>query len=82
MNQRQTINSDNFNNIFKNKNNIIEELASKLTKINIQNFHNNITTDTKNKKKLQYIIEMPNDNTFIITNTKNNTKTIINLKKN
>ncbi len=81
MKERPTINSDTFSKIFKNKKDLLAQLASSLTHKNINTYLNNITTDITNKEKLKYIITMPNDNTIIITNTINNKETIINLNK-
>ncbi|MBQ6494871.1 MAG: hypothetical protein IJI49_02590 [Bacilli bacterium] len=81
MKSRQTINSDNFETIFINKEDILSEMASSLTKENINIYINNITSNKNNPNKLKYIITMPKDNIIVIKNTKNNKERIINLTK-
>lgn len=68
--KRATINSDTFHIIFnEEKTDLLEKLAAALTKIKIENFKDNITSDIQNKNKKKYIISMPDDKTFIILNT-------------
>ena len=81
MKTRQTINSDSFQTIFKNKPNLLAQLASSLTRKDINIYLNNITADINNKDKLQYIVTMPKDKIILIKDTYNNKEITINLKK-
>ena len=81
MRKRQTINSDSFQTIFKNKPTLLAQLASSLTHKDINIYLNNITADTNNEDKLQYIVTMPKDKIIIIKDTYNNKEMTINLKK-
>ena len=81
MKKRQTINSDSFQTIFKNKPTLLAQLASSLTHKDINIYLNNITTDINNNDKLQYIVTMPKDKIIIIKDTYNNKDITINLKK-
>ncbi len=81
MKKRQTINSDSFQTIFKNKPILLAELASSLTHKDKNIYLNNITTDINNNDKLQYIVTMPKDKIIIIKDTYNNKNITINLKK-
>ena len=81
MKKRQTINSDSFQTIFKNKPILLAELASSLTHKDKNIYLNNITTDINNNDKLQYIVTMPKDKIIIIKDTYNNKDITINLKK-
>ena len=75
MNNRPLINSDTFENIFKDK----EDMARSLTRNHKNKYKNKITSDKNNPNNLRYIISMPNDYTIIIKDTKNNNNTIISL---
>ena len=81
MKKRQTINSDSFQTIFKNKPILLAELASSLTHKDKNIYLNNITTDINNNDKLQYIVTMPKDKIIIIKDKYNNKNITINLKK-
>ena len=81
MKTRQTINSDSFQTIFKNQPTLLAQLASSLTHKDINIYLNNITADTNNEDKLQYIVTMPKDKIIIIKDTYNNKEMTINLKK-
>lgn len=81
MKTRQTINSDSFQTIFKNKPTLLAQLASSLTHKNINIYLNNITADINNEDKLQYIVTMPKDKIILIKDTYNNKDITINLKK-
>lgn len=81
MRKRQTINSDSFQTIFKNKPTLLAQLASSLTHKDINIYLNNITADINNEDKLQYIVTMPKDKIIIIKDTYNNKEITINLKK-
>ena len=81
MKTRQTINSDSFQTIFKNKPTLLAQLASSLTHKNINIYLNNITADINNEDKLQYIVTMPKDKIILIKDTYNNKEITINLKK-
>lgn len=78
---RAIINSDSFKKIFDNKETLLAQMASSLTKIEYNNFKDNITCNIKNPYNLDYIISMPDDDTIKIVNTKTREKFIINLKK-
>lgn len=81
MNKRAIINSDTFDNIFKNKENLLAEMAASLTKEKKNKYQNQITSNKKNPKNLRYIITMPDDETVKIKDTHNKKNIIINLKK-
>lgn len=81
MKTRQTINSDSFQTIFKNKPTLLAQLASSLTHKDINIYLNNITADINNEDKLQYIVTMPKDKIILIKDTYNNKEITINLKK-
>ena len=79
MNNRPTINSDTFENIFKNKEELLEDMVKSLTRENNNKFKNRITSDKNNPNNLRYIISMIDDNTINIIDTKTNNNTIIHL---
>ena len=81
MNKRATINSDTFEKIFNNKENLLSEMATSLTKEKTNIYQNQITSNKNNPQKLRYIITMPNDETIIIKDTYKKENIIINLKK-
>ena len=81
MNKRATINSNTFEKIFNNKENLLSEMATSLTKEKTNIYQNQITSNKNNPKKLRYIITMPNDETIIIKDTYKKENIIINLKK-
>ncbi len=81
MKTRQTINSDSFQTIFKNKPNLLAQLASSLTHKDINIYLNNITANINNDDKLQYVVTMPKDKIILIKDTYNNKEITINLKK-
>ena len=78
----QTINKNTFNKIFINKEDLLAQMISSLTRINIKEFKNNITSNINNPKNYKYIVTMKDNNTFKLINTKTNKIKKINLKKN
>ena len=81
MKERSIINSTNFDKIFKDKEDILEDMATALTRDKKEKYKNKITCDKKNPKNLRYIITMPNDKTIKIEDTYTKKNIIINLKK-
>ena len=78
---RQTINSDTFSKIFADKEDLLANMATSLTRLSYSTFKNNITCNLSNPNNLDYIISMPDDNTIKLINTKTNKKIIYKLKK-
>lgn len=76
---RSIINSDTFQKIFINKEDLLASMVSSLTEIDYKMLKNNITCDSKNPNKFNYVIRMPKDYILEILNTKNKKKIIINL---
>ena len=81
MNNRSIINSDTFEKIFKDNEDILANMAASLTKNKINKYKNNITSNKNNPKELRYIITMPNDELIEIKDTYTKKNIIINLKK-
>ena len=78
---RATINSDTFEKVFKDKEELLGQMISSLTRLDYNKFKNNITCNKKNISKVDYFVEMQNDNVIVVTNTKTKEIIVINLKK-
>ena len=76
-----TINNKTFSIIFSDKEELLEELASSLTRENRKLFKNNITCNVNNPENKDYIISMPDNNTIKIVNVKINEVRIFKLVK-
>lgn len=78
---RATINSNTFITFFKDREDLLARLAASLTRCDYKIFANNITSDPLNKKNVEYVMKMPDDNTIKLINTKNKDVRVFKLKK-
>ena len=81
MNNRPIINSDTFEKIFEDKEDILADMAAPLTRNKKSKFKNKITSNKNNPTKLTYIITMSNDERIEIKDTYSKDNIIIILKK-
>ncbi len=81
MKERPTINSDTFNEIFKDNEEILVDMAASLTRNKKSKFKNKITCNKNNPKNLRYIITMPSDEIIEIKDTLDKNNMIIFLKR-
>ena len=81
MNNRPIINSDTFEKIFKDKEDILADMAAALTRNKKSKFKNKINCKKNNPKKLRYIITMSNDERIEIKDTYSKDNIVIILKK-
>lgn len=81
MNNRPIINSDTFEKIFEDKEDILADMAAALTRNKKIKFKNKITCNKNNPKKLRYIITMSNDKRIEIKDTYSKDNIVIILKK-
>ena len=63
------------------KEDLLEELASSLTREDIKLFRNNITCNISNPNNMDYVISMPDNNTIKIVNVKLNKARVFKLEK-